>query len=172
MAEYSVPWVHRDPKSGRTIDESARATRWHGRGHRFDPDQVHQQPHQYQVVTGTKRQPPTVSRVRKGAEILHFHRQHHLKNFRVRIPIRRKYSRYSFCAEGRFLPGNRHRSRNGRDEHCSLPAVEAREPSWNRSRYVMDLDQWEDCQQSFNTSRNNSRLSGKETTSGRSELKA
>src|SRR5207253_6121624 len=45
------------------------AVPWHGRGHRFDPDQVHQQPFQYHPFTDTTRPPPEGPRVRKGAEI-------------------------------------------------------------------------------------------------------
>jgi hypothetical protein len=37
--------------------------KWHGRGHRFDPDQVHQQTLQYQRFTGTTRPPSTPSRM-------------------------------------------------------------------------------------------------------------
>ena len=46
---------------------------WHGRGHRFDPDQVHQQIIQYQLYRRYQAPPPTASRVLKGAEAISEH---------------------------------------------------------------------------------------------------
>src|SRR5580698_10239712 len=44
------------------------ALRWHGRGHRFDPDQVHQITPSLQLFAGIGELPSASPRVRKGAE--------------------------------------------------------------------------------------------------------
>ena len=45
---------------------------WHGRGHRFDPDQVHQLILYLQAFADTDEARSLLSRVRKGAEVSSF----------------------------------------------------------------------------------------------------
>ena len=63
---------------------------WHGRGHRFDPDQVHH-PNTLNIkqLPALALQPLLPSRVRKGADFFHFHWQHHFNDFYARLALLR-----------------------------------------------------------------------------------